>query len=227
MRTGIDQTLPDDVLDILYKTEPEFDVPVLDAHAQAFHIPDPLIPWGYISRKSEHTGTYHFYTDDYRFSALLSKPSQLVNTRCRAIVEVNLSIPPELPRALVISSIYYKRRFSVICQHSGIAIVADINVHPSHLEFAFLGIPRNWTAYATRATGEHLDWIDLQYAAAVDWSRGDAPSPTGLPSLLVYGGGAKARDYCADHPTWIWIDDIETQRYHAAKETHGRKQRQR
>ena len=73
----LDITVPDAV----WPTDNDWGVPLLDINLQAKAVDLPFKGWGSIKRKARMQGTWHFYTEDYRFEALWRDPSPVAYTR--------------------------------------------------------------------------------------------------------------------------------------------------
>lgn len=95
------------VLDGLLPSDNSYDIPTLDLSLQGeIPLKTPVIPWGCIKRSTEIDGSWHFYTDDYRFNALLGHPDQLIRTGSRSAVEINISTYNDMPMAKGIMATY-------------------------------------------------------------------------------------------------------------------------
>ena len=70
-------------LDVAMHSENEWDVPTLDLDMQAESLPEPVTKWGVIARTLHMPGTYHFYTDDYKFRALWGQARAVTAERMR------------------------------------------------------------------------------------------------------------------------------------------------
>lgn len=66
-----------DVPDAVFASDNDLGIPLLDANLQAAAVVAPVQPWGMGAgaRTRKNAGTWHFYTDDYRFDALWRDPS--------------------------------------------------------------------------------------------------------------------------------------------------------
>jgi hypothetical protein len=149
----------------------------------------PVAKWGTIARKGRFKGTYHFYTDDEKFTPLWNDPSPIVNSGCASIIEVNFSTHEQMPRAVVLWGLYRKRWLSRYWQSKGVRVFVDLNVDAAHRDLALLGVPNGWKAYATRVHRDTHDEIQRQHDLAVEHAGG--------PILfIVVGGGASARALC-------------------------------
>lgn len=141
------------------------------------------------------SGTWHFYTWDYRFTALLGRPEAVPLTGCAAAVEPNFSTWPGMPEADAIEAIRRKRTLAVAWQRAGVRIWADLDVAPEFAALNLAGVPRSWRSFATRA---HRDagpeGIERDFAIAA--------AHLGVPvadlRCVVFGGGARTRRLCLD-----------------------------
>lgn len=198
-----------DVPDAKWPSDNEYEIPTLNPHWQASAVDMPFVVWGSQSRRATQPGTYHFYTDDYRFEALWDDPTPLVNSRCTATVECNFSVYENTPRVLALYRIYLKRWLARFWQSQGVRIFVDLNVAAEFSTDNLIGVPRGWRAYATRGYGARPDAVIREYDLAC------AHAGTTDILFLVYGGGDIVRA-SAEHHAWLWFPDQRT----AAKE-HG------
>jgi len=197
-----------DVPDALFASDNEWGVPTLDIDLQATALEMPFTRWGKTSRKGRMNGTYHFYTDDYKFDGLWSDPSPVINSKCVNAVEPNVSTNPNLPRALVLHGIYRKRWIARFWQQYGIRIFVDLNIEVDFADLALLGVPAGWKAYANRGYGGQSDHLDTAYSWACERAQTDKLL------YVVYGGGKGIAEYCRSKG-WLYIKED-------AHETEGR-----
>lgn len=189
-----------DVPDALWPTDNEWGVPMLDARMQAQAVDMPVTKWGTIARSFRMPGTWHFYTDDYKFSALWDDPSPIANSRCVNVVEPNFSTNPDMPRAVVLWGIYRKRWLSRWWQSYGVRVFVDMNVDPCFADLNMLGVPAGYRAYAMRWLDRYgEDDVVAQWRLAQERAGGDV-------LLLVIGGRAVAEAACQAHG-WVWIKE--------------------
>ena len=145
-------------------------------------------------------GILHFYTDDYRFSALYEHPENILRHNPAAIIEPNFSLFNETPIAFGLQAIYKKRWIARAVQQRGIPVLVDLNVSRKFARYNLIGVPKGYPAYATRAYSNSISDLDYEYALACEHAEG-------LPSLfVVYGGGRKAAEWCHRHPFTCHID---------------------
>jgi hypothetical protein len=143
--------------------------------------------------------------EDYRFEKVWKEPEQVVRTGCQACVEPNYSVYNDMPGAAALWNIYRKRWVARWWQLQGVRVLVDLNVGHKHFDLNWLGVPRGWKAYATRAYAERLKETEREYEAALEHSGGDSIL------FVVYGGGRKAREL-AERKAWIWYMDQETEK---------------
>jgi hypothetical protein len=178
--------------DLVFASDNEWGVPSLVPHGQPEAVPMPVTRWGRGARHGaqQMPGTWHFYTDDYKFSALWDDPTVLVRSGCRAIVEPNVSTGVGMPAAVALWGTYRKRWIARWAQQYGIAVFVDLNVYADYAHLNLLGVPRGWRHYATRAADRVLEGLDADYAMAERHADG-APVV-----FLVVGGGTATRAHC-------------------------------
>jgi len=210
------------VPDVAFPSDNEFGIPTLLTELQGTADDEPFIRWGSVARWTVNRGAWHFYTDDYRFSGLWANPQQVVNSQCTATVEANYSTSGTMPRAAVLYDLYRKRWLARFWQSRGVRIFVDLNIHPAHREAALLGVPRGWTAYATRShRGFPPETLEREHAAAV------AHAGTDRITFRVFGGGPVVRDLCAARG-WLWtMEDADLKGKKGRFTTDGKERRQR
>jgi hypothetical protein len=189
-----------DVPDAIWPSNNEWGVPVLDLAMQADAFDAPIVRWGRIARTSTMKGTWHFYTEDYCFSALWSDPSKVPATSCVTVVEPNFSTSAQMPRAAALWQVYRKRWLARFWQAKGVRIAVDLNVAAAHADLNMLGVPKGWKAYAIRGYSTNRDFIIQQHEAACERA--------GTRSLLfmVYGGNPAVRDF-ARSQGFLWLPE--------------------
>ena len=187
-----------DVPDAIWPTDNEWGIPLLDTNLQATAIDLPFKAWGSISLKTRMSGTWHFYTEDYRYEALWRDPSPVANTRCANIVEPNFSCYDQMAPAFALFQIYRKRWLARWWQSLGIHVFVDLNVAEPFYDINLLGVPKGWKAWATRGYNDRIDSTEREYQMAVERA--------GTTSILfvVYGGGKKVQELCQSKG-WMWF----------------------
>ena len=177
----------------------DWGVPRLLADRQG-EIALPVVTWGSCKRGTYNPGTWAFYTDDYRFRALLSDPGPLLRSGCVSVVEPNFTLFDQTARAECLWTTYRKRTFSRACQEAGLGILVDLNFPHRAADVCMRGVPVGWSAFATRGYSERLDDLRAELSFARVWSRDRA-------TVLVYGGGRQVQDFCAGQPDVVWVAD--------------------
>lgn len=186
-----------DVPDAVWATDNDWGVPLLDAELQAKYLDVPLIAWGQGARTRKNPGTWHFYTEDYRFEALWADPSPVVNSGCVNVVEPNFSVFIDMPPAVALWHVYRKRWLARWWQGFGVRVFVDLNVAEVHADLNLLGVPQGWLAWATRGYTERMD------ATVREWERAVAHAGTERIVFLVYGGGKEVKKLCQARG-WLW-----------------------
>jgi hypothetical protein len=188
------------VPDAIWESDNPYGIPRLDINLQANALDQPAEQWMSRAqgRKRKQTGTYLFYVDDEKFTALWRDPSPLINSACVTVGELNYTLTDDTPRALGLYQTYKKRWISRFLQSEGIRIMVDMNVSQGWQKANLLGIPHGWKAYSTRGYTHYLDNLISQYHLAQNHS--------GVinPLFVVYGGGIKVRQLCQDM-AWIHV----------------------
>jgi hypothetical protein len=181
-----------DVPNTIWPSDNAEGVPTLLLDRQAGVVDLPFTRWGRGCRRSRMRGTFHFYTDDYRFSRLWGRPQDLVNSACVAAVEPNWSVHAQTPPVVALWQTYRKRWLARLWQESGVRILVDLHVAPEHAEINLLGVPRGWRSFATRGSAARLDLLDREHELAL--------SVAGALSVLlvVYGGGKAVAQRCRE-----------------------------
>ena len=191
------------VPDALFPTDNEWDIPVLDAQMQAEFVVLPFTKWGDIARSSRMLGTYHFYTDDYKFNAVWARPLPVVNSGCANAVEPNFSTNDHMPTAAGVWCIYRKRWLARFWQHYGVRVFVDLNVSRKFHDLNLLGVPRGWRAYCTRArmrAQASTDEIMADYETACQHAESE-------PLFVVYGGQRETEVLCHKIGA-VWCPDL-------------------
>lgn len=153
----------------------------------------PVMAWGSIARGTRMAGTWTFYVDDYRFSALLKAPLSLLETGCAAAVEPNITLHDQTPRAEVIWATYRKRCVARAWQDAGISVRVDLNTPATMRDLCMLGVPKGWRSFATRGYASRLNELANELDFAREWG-GEGTT------VLVYGGGKPVQALCQGRP---------------------------
>lgn len=182
------------VSDVVYPTDNAFDIPVLRMDCQpSIGVEVPFAAWGADSRLRKDVKTYCFYVDDYRFEAIWKDPSVVVRSGCNQIVEPNLSLYDTTPIAYGLQQIYKKRWIARYFQECGIDVYADLNVASKFRDYNRMGIPDGYNAFATRGYSDRIEYLKQEIEIAREISGKD------IPNMIVYGGGAKIKEVCAEY----------------------------
>lgn len=184
----------------IYPSDNMLGIPRLDIEYQATELLLPAVKWGTQARSAPISGTAHFYTHDYKFAGVWSKPHQLVNAKAGAVIEVNYSTYASQPRAVAIGDMYRKRHLSRYWGLNGVKIFVDLFVENVFFDLALMGVPKGWRAYANRAFSDSLDHLTEAYKVAA--------KRAGTWDILyvVYGGHDRIRTIC-DKRGWLWIPE--------------------
>lgn len=181
-------------------------------------LPGQVVKWGSVARTSLlEGGLFHFYTEDYKMHALLDDPTPVVNTRCKAVIEPNISTRPDMPRAEVLYwAIYKKRWLARYWQSQGIRIYVDMNVEREYFDLALLGVPKTWSAFANRSYVNDLSHLSDAYNLIVRYVDN-----CDTLIYVVYGGGVDTARLCKERH-WIWIpEEADVVRGRYQEEAHG------
>lgn len=185
--------------DVSFPTNNEWGVPVLSLDYCPGVLVEPFLPWGCVSRKKPMYGTWHFYVQDYKFEALWTNPPGIILSQPSIIVEPNFSIAPECAKATAIYQIYRKRFLSRFWQSKGIFTLVDLNVPQKFSDLNLLGVPKGWSAFATRGDRKNIDKLYL------DWELSKKKSGVINPLFLVYSGGVNVENICLNMG-WFYFD---------------------
>ena len=193
--------------DAAWPTDNDWGVPLLDVNLQARACDLPFVGWGSVKRKATMPGTWHFYTEDYRYEALWRDPTPVALTRCVNNVEPNFSCYSQMAPAFALFQIYRKRWLARWFQSLGIRVFVDLNVAEPFYSLNMLGVPKGWLAWATRGYTERMANTEMEYQMACEHA--------GTSSILfvVYGGGRHVKELCQSKG-WLWFNE-EMQRMEA------------
>jgi hypothetical protein len=193
-----------DVPEAVLPREFKYGITMLTLSMQADLIDLPFIKWGTLRRSDKHEGTVHFYTEDYKFSALLKNPLKVVDTKCTTAVEPNFSTYEQQPLYDALYYIGQKRYMARLWQENGIKILVDLNVNPMFGEENLLGVPKGWGAYCIRGKANQIEFIEFHYDLAYQKAE-KAPH-----LFAVYGGGNTIKKYCEERE-WVWIPEYQAE----------------
>lgn len=169
-----------------------YEIPKLDINKQGDFISLPVAGWGSVSRRTRFKGTWHFYIDDSKFTALWKHPETLVNTKAIYCVEPNFSTHEQMQFPVALYRIYQKRWLARYWQECNIGIFVDLNVADQYQPLNFHGVPEGWKSYATHAVDSREDVLLKHTNIAKTHANGDI-------KMLVYGGGKKITKICEEY----------------------------
>ena len=197
----LEQVIPD----TLFPTDNDAEIPSLRLDMQAREVSLPFLCWGEQKRTTNllGLGTMHFYTDDYRYTALYDHPEQILRANPRNIVEPNYSLFNDMPIAFALQRIYKKRWIARAMQDRGIRIFVDLNSAQKFYKLNMLGIPMGWSSFATRGYSERLGNLEYEYEIARNWAQ-DNPL-----LFVIYGGGAICRRFAQERGC-VYVNPIVT-----------------
>ncbi len=145
----------------IFLSNNDWGIPLLDVNMQCRKQHTLIETWGRNARHNTRMpGMWHFYTDDYRFSAIWKDPDVLLKTGAMAAIEPNFSTSDIHPKAEVLYNIWRKRWLAKYWQFNGIETVVDLNVDTEFWDLNLLGVPKGWKSYATRwyARFDDIEW---------------------------------------------------------------------
>lgn len=184
----------------VFDSDNEWGIPVLSLDWGASGVVEPVQKWGVIGRTQAMEGTYHFYTDDYKFSGLVDHPEKLLQTGCQVACEINTSTFEGMPLAVFLGELYVKRWLSAFWAKNDVKIFVDLNVESEFFEWNLIGVPEGWRAYSTRFLEGEYEFVDTCYQLACQHAGTDDIL------FLVIGGRQKAIDYCKEKQ-WLHIPE--------------------
>ncbi len=195
-------TIPDQ----LFPCDNDLEIPSLDINMQAQTCDIPFLCFGEQKRtlNMNGTGTVHFYTDDYRFTAVYDHPEKIYKQHAPMnIVEPNYSLYNDTPISFGLREIYKKRWLSRAMQSKGIRIFVDLNVAQKWYQLNMIGVPRGWRSFATRGYSDRVNNLAFELEIAKDWAEGSTPL------FVIYGGGDVCRRFAQQHGC-IYINPVVT-----------------
>ena len=185
--------------DILFFSDNDWGIPTLDSNLQAEYVVVPVERWGRMARHgTTMPGTWHFYTEDYKFNNLWSNQNILRETGCVNAIEPNISTNEQMPKAVALWGVYRKRWIARFWQSQGIRIFVDLNVDRAFTEINLLGVPQGWRSYATRGYDNDIALLEYDYQIALQHANRDDIL------FVVLGGGKRIQAMCKER-AWHWI----------------------
>lgn len=193
-------------LDVVYPFDNEFGIPSLDLAMQASEVVLPFFTYN-SGRLRRELGTIIFYTDDRLFESVWNNPFRVTETKAVCLVEPNFSVYSTTPLALVIWNVYRKRWLARWWQARGLRVFVDLYVNEQFQSVNLLGVPKGWSAFATRGMSDDIDSLHIQFEIACRHAGHDHPL------FLVYGGSltSQVADACKDK-LWVHVPDVMRQR---------------
>ena len=192
-----------------FPTDNDYEIPVLNLELQGDVIDVPVRAWGgkskhwRASRSASFAGTWHFYVDDAKFSAVWKHPDTALKSGAPSMCEVNYSIGHTCPVWRALQLIGQKRWISCYWQKfGGKRIFVDLNVAEKVVDpdsgdvmkdlpaLNLIGVPKGWKAYSTRGSINEMEKLRAEHALACEHAG------TKEISMLVYGGGKKVQEFC-------------------------------
>jgi Domain of unknown function (DUF4417) len=201
-----DITIP---LDSLWPSDNPWGVPSLLLEKAADQVPHPVWTWGSIGHTRPMPGTWHFYTSDRAFEPLWRRPQRVLASGPSAVIEPNFSTTDQMPLSLSLWHTYRKRWLGRYWQQCGLRLFVDLDIdgellRPSdacngHIP-GLLGVPRGWSAYASRAHANNPDSLLFEWETAKEYSGRSAPL------FLVVGGGKQVKALAQENG-WVWVPE--------------------
>lgn len=181
--------------DTLFQTDNDLEIPLLRMDVQPKVVEIPFVCFGEQKRTFDmnNQGTLHFYTDDYRFSAIYDHPDRVLQHHPANIVEPNFSLFNETPIAFGMQAVYKKRLIARKMQEVGIGVFVDLNVAPKFYKLNLIGVPQGYGAFCTRGYSDRVNQLEFELEIAKYVANGNPLT------FVVYGGGAIVRNFCKEH----------------------------
>ena len=182
-------------LDCLFPTDNELEIPTLSLDCQPKLVEIPFVCFGDQRRTFDMrgNGTLHFYTDDYRFSAVYDHPDRITQSHPANIVEPNFSLFNETPVAFGMQAVYKKRFIAKMMQQCGIGVFVDLNVAPKFYKLNLVGVPLGYGAFCTRGYSDRVNQLAFEYEMAKVVANGNPLT------FVCYGGGEVCKQFCREH----------------------------
>lgn len=190
----------DFIPDAIFASDNEYEIPTLDLSMQAEFIESPVKIWGNQTRRQKVAGTWAFYCNDYKFTALWKHPDTMLQTQPSVIIEPNFSTSQDMPAAVALYGIFRKRWLARFWQMQGVRIIVDLCVAEKFVDLNMVGVPDGWSSFATRVMRGHHAAVEMQYEAACEKAHGK-------PKLFVVYGGNKDWQKRCQESGWLWIPE--------------------
>ncbi len=192
--TDVPEKIIDVNADCLLPSDNLLEIPSLRLDVQPSSVGIPFLCFGEQKRsKDMHgRGVLHFYTDDYRWSAVYEHPERILRHNPGAVVEPNYSLFNDTPVAFGLQSIYRKRWIGRRMQDHGIPVFVDLNVANKYYALNLFGIPKGYGAFCTRGYADRLPALEYEYMIAERIADGNRLT------FVVYGGGEPAKQWCRE-----------------------------
>ena len=181
--------------DASYPSDNDLEIPTLRFDMQAQELTKPFCAWGEQKRTYDlqHSGSLHFYVDDYRFNAVYEHPDRILKANPKNIVEPNFSLYADTPIAFGLQAIYKKRWIARCMQERNIRIFVDLNVNAKFYKLNMLGVPIGWSSFCTRGYSDRLNNLEYEYKIAQSWAKENQLL------FVIYGGGINCLRFAQEH----------------------------
>lgn len=183
------------VPDCIFPTDNPLEIPTLRLDVQPDFCTIPFVCFGEQKRTYDMKGqgTLHFYTDDYRFSAVYEHPEKILMHNPGSVVEPNWSCFIETPIAFGMQNVYRKRWVARMLQEKGIGVFVDLNVASKFYKLNLIGVPKGYNAFCTRGYQDRIPHLEFEFQQAQYVSGKQSPL------FVVYGGGELVKCWCREH----------------------------
>lgn len=176
--------------DFVFPHTVKYEIPLLNLGRQGEFFELPIAGWGSVSRRSRFKGTWHFYIDDSKFSALWKHPDAVVKTKSLCAVEPNFSTHVQMQFPVALYRIYQKRWVARYWQQCELPVFVDLYVAQQYERLNLHGVPVGWQAYATKSNQDRIDTLERHLSLAREHANGNPLR------FLVYGGGDITARFC-------------------------------
>lgn len=176
--------------DLVFPHTMKYEIPLLDITRQGKFFELPVAGWGSVSRATRFRGTWHFYIDDSKFSALWKHPESILKTKAVCAVEPNFSTHEQMQFPVALYRLYQKRWVARYWQHCELSVFVDLYVAQQYEKLNLHGVPEGWQAYSTRGNDDRIEQIERHLNIARQQAAGNPLR------FLVYGGADKTAEFC-------------------------------